>query len=188
MLMLPFAFGGEWMMRSLDRAPVPVVKPIELPVFELRTPAESVAAFGARLEQVFGLSEQRAELFADWILEASTRHDLEPEVLASLIYTESSFRKQVSSWAGAIGPAQVKPQYWRDFCGGLELTDPEHNVYCGAQVLAYYRERCGDLECALRLYNVGPGNLRLPQYQKASTRYLVRIQTHRSLFEDSTVL
>lgn len=188
LLVVPFAMSAQWVMTSLAQPPEQVVKPVAIPELELRRPFDAVEAFGVRLEQVFGLHQQRARLFADWILEASTRHDLEPEVLASLIYTESSFRKQVSSWAGAIGPAQVKPHYWRDFCGGMDLTDPEDNIYCGAQVLAHYRDQCGELECALRLYNVGPGNLRLPQYQKASSRYLVRIESHRSMFEEPTLL
>lgn len=187
-LALPFAMAAGWVSETLSSAPQSVIKPIAIPELELRQPAETVDAFAERLQQVFGLPEARSQVFADWILEASTRHDLEPSVLASLIYTESSFRKQVTSWAGAIGPAQVKPKYWTEFCGGTELDDPEHNVYCGAQVLAHFRERCGDLECALRLYNVGPGNMRLPQYQKASSRYLVRIRSNRSMFEETTML
>ena len=49
---------------------------------------------------------------------------LEPELLASLVLTESSFRKDVVSHVGAIGPAQVRPDYWSGFCGSSDLLDP----------------------------------------------------------------
>lgn len=168
----------------------PVVKDLALPSQESATVVApyDVVEFAQRLEQIFGLEAERARTFSDWILEASWRHQLEPEILASLIYTESSFRKRVRSWAGAIGPAQVMPQVWRDFCGGFDLLDPEQNVYCGAQVLAYYRAECGDIDCALRLYNVGPANLRLARYQRAGQRYVSRIESSRLLFEEHTLL
>lgn len=168
----------------------PVVKDLALPSqgdAPVVRPYE-VEAFAERLEQVFGLETDRALTFSDWILEASWRYQLEPEVIASLIHTESSFRKRVRSWAGAIGPAQVMPQIWRDFCGGFDLRDPEQNVYCGAKVLAFYRAECGDLDCALRLYNVGPGNLRLARYQLAGQRYVARIESSRVRFDAQSLL
>ncbi len=171
--------------------PLPaVVKDLALPTQEavpVVTPYD-VEEFARRLEQIFGLEANRALTFSDWILEASWRYQLEPEIIASLIYTESSFRKEVQSWAGAIGPAQVMPQIWRDFCGGFDLLDPEHNIYCGAQVLAFYKAECGDLDCALRLYNVGPGNIRLARYQLAGQRYVSRIESSRMLFDEHTLL
>ena len=168
----------------------PVVKDLALPAQEASPVVThyDVQAFAVRLEQVFGLEAERALTFSDWILEASWRYQLEPEIIASLIHTESSFRKRVQSWAGAIGPAQVMPQIWRDFCGGIDLRDPEQNVYCGAKVLAYYRAECGDIDCALRLYNVGPGNLRLARYQLAGQRYVSRIESSRVLFDEYTLL
>jgi len=168
----------------------PVVKDLALPS-QAASPVvrpDDVEAFAQRLEQVFGLGTDRALTFSDWILEASWRYQIEPEVIASLIHTESSFRKRVRSWAGAIGPAQVMPKIWRDFCGGFDLRDPEQNVYCGAKVLAFYRAECGDLDCALRLYNVGPGNLRLARYQLAGQRYVTRIESSRVLFDEHTLL
>jgi soluble lytic murein transglycosylase-like protein len=142
-----------------------------------------VTTFAARLEDVFGIDGERAVDFADWILEASARQQLPPELIAGLIYTESSFRKRVRSWAGAVGPAQVKPRFWREFCGGADLSDPEHNVHCGAQVLAHYMQQCGEFDCALRLYNVGPRNLRDPYYHKRSGHYLAKVEGHRSRLE-----
>lgn len=72
-----------------------------------------VSEFGTKVSQAFGVRPSTATEFAGWILEASTRQELEPELLASLVLTESSFRKNVRSHVGAIGPAQVRPEYWR---------------------------------------------------------------------------
>ncbi len=189
-LFLPVAFLASVIIAAVTQPLHPVVKTLPLPANEPvhGDAAYNVDEFAATLERIFGLDAERALTFSDWILEASVRQQLPPEILASLVYTESSFRKRVVSWAGAIGPAQVKPQYWRDFCGGVDLVDPEHNIYCGAQVLAYYKHRCGDLECALRLYNVGPANLRRPSYQQASNRYLARIESTRVRFDEHTLL
>ena len=136
-------------------------------------------AFGWRVHEAFGIHLDRAQEFAGWILEAADRQRLAPELIASLVFTESSFRKQVRSPAGAIGPAQIKPRYWADFCGVRDLRDPEQNIYCGAQVLAHLEGRCGGLECALASYNVGFNAWQ----RQAGLRYVSRIERHRSKFD-----
>jgi hypothetical protein len=181
---IPVAAGASFVVASLAATAGPVQQTLELPTVDGRPLwTEEVAVFARRLEEVFGLDGRHAFDFADWIMEASARQQMPPELIAGLIYTESSFRKRARSWAGAIGPAQVKPIFWREFCGGGDLTDPEHNVYCGAQVLAHYMSQCGEFECALQLYNVGPGNMRKPYYQRASHRYLAKVESHRSRME-----
>ncbi len=140
-----------------------------------------VTQFGNRVSSAFGIQNQVATEFADWILEASERQQLSPELLASLVVTESSFRKSARSHVGAIGPAQVRPEYWSDFCGTQDLHDPEQNVYCGAQVLSHLIERCeGDKVCALSAYNIGPYSKRT----RAAERYVNKIDRYLSSFED----
>ncbi len=140
-----------------------------------------VAQFGNRVSNAFGINNNVATEFADWILEASERQQLSPELLASLVVTESSFRKSVRSNVGAVGPAQVRPDYWGDFCGASDLLDPEQNVYCGAQVLSHLMERCdGDKACALAAYNVGPYATR----ENAAKRYVKKIDRYLSSFEN----
>jgi soluble lytic murein transglycosylase-like protein len=139
-----------------------------------------VDAFAHKVSQAFGVQHQTANEFAGWILEASERQHLEPELLASLVHTESTFRKEALSPVGAVGPAQVKPQYWSAFCGSSNLLDPAENIYCGAQVLSYLRERCGDERCALQAYNIGPNS----QRHQAARRYVAKIdQAHNRLLE-----
>ena len=71
-----------------------------------------VDAFGHKVARAFGVRRSTATEFAGWILEASERQELAPELLASLVLTESSFRKDARSHVGAIGPAQVRPEFW----------------------------------------------------------------------------
>lgn len=147
---------------------------------------EERRAFATRLSRGYGLKESLADEFAGWILEAATRQSLEPELLASLVMTESSFRKHARSSVGAVGPAQVRPELWQSFCPG-NLGDPEQNLYCGAQILAHYLDVCahiggaGEAEvCALRAYNIGYGNLDNPYFTDAARRYTSKIDRYRA--------
>jgi soluble lytic murein transglycosylase-like protein len=143
-----------------------------------------VAHFGNRVSNAFGIKGEVATEFADWILEASERQRLTPELLASLVVTESSFRKVARSHVGAIGPTQVRPDYWGEFCGQPDLHDPEQNVYCGAQVLSHLMERCeGDQACGLAAYNVGPYARRAG----AANRYVKKIDGYMTSLEKRTL-
>jgi soluble lytic murein transglycosylase-like protein len=155
-----------------------------LPAVMSPTPVwhDEVDAFAQRLQAIFGINAETAGEFSDWILEAARRQQLAPELLASLIFTESSFRKDAVSHVGALGPAQIRP-YWKSFCGSKMLRDPAENVYCGAQILAYFKEECGDARCALLSYNLGPRGMRMEQFASAGTRYVNRIDSHLERFE-----
>ena len=177
---VPLAVGASLVVSTFVAASAPVAFTIDLPDADTRpTWREETERFSRRLEEGFDLAPARADRFAAWILEASARQQLPPELIASLVYTESTFRTGVRSYSGAVGPAQVKPRFWQGFCGGVDLADPEQNVYCGAQILAHYAARCGDVDCAFRLYNVGPSNLRDPYYRERSHVYLAKIEDGR---------
>lgn len=134
-----------------------------------------VDAFGNKVANAFGVRASTAQEFAGWILEASERQQLEPELLASLVLTESSFRKDVRSAVGAVGPAQIRPEYWSGFCGIADLDDPAENIYCGAQVLSYLVDRCGGEGCALGAYNIGYYSER----EQAARRYVAKVDRYR---------
>ncbi len=164
--------------RGVDREPfaIPASVAAQVPW------KEEVNGFAQRVHDALGIQRATAAEFSGWILEASTRQGLSPELLASLVFTESSFRKDVTSFVGAIGPAQVKP-YWSPFCGSDDLEDPAENIYCGAQILAHYRDVCGSEQCALSAYNVGLKNLQDDgYYQEAGLRYARTIDRHLSRF------
>ena len=157
--------------------------PVALPHATSRpTWAEERDAFAARLAGAFDIERSTAGDFAGWILEASTRQTLPPELLASLVMTESTFRKHVRSPMGAVGPGQIHPDLWNGWCGA-NVADPEENVNCAAGILAHYLEVCGrrsaDPEaCALRSYNVGYRNRNNRYFAAAADRYLAKIQRY----------
>lgn len=142
-----------------------------------------VDAFGHRVSRAFGVHPKTANEFASWILEASERQQLEPDLLASLVHTESTFRKNARSSVGAVGPAQVRPNYWASFCGNADLHDPDENIYCGAQVLSYLRDQCGGEQCALHAYNVGQYSDAVP----AGRRYVAKITRARNQLRNESL-
>lgn len=136
------------------------------------------------LEGVFKLDRDKARLFAGWIHEAEEATGVPPELMTALIATESSFRFTARSWVGAVGPTQVRPKFWQDFCGG-DLLDPRNNVLCGAKVLAHYRESCPDWSCAFKKYNVGPTGYHRDSFLPAMERYIAKIRFHLSLLGET---
>jgi soluble lytic murein transglycosylase-like protein len=142
-----------------------------------------VNRFAHKLSRGFGVKITTAREFSAWLLEAADRQHLEPELLASVVLTESSFRKNVQSHVGAIGPAQVRPNFWRGFCGSSDLSDPGENIYCGAQILSHYKDRCGSESCALHAYNVGINNHRAGHRKVAGQRYVAKVDRNRSRLE-----
>lgn len=138
----------------------PHVEPLELPPDPTVYWEDLVPFFEDGLEREYG---ERARKYAPWILEASAHHGISPTLLARLIQRESSFRDAPRSQHGAIGPAQIKPRFWASFCSPHDITTPQGNVYCSAQILSYLKRRCGHIECALRHYRSGTGKT-APEY------------------------
>lgn len=156
-----------------------VSMPIPKPALPSQSWQERVDSFGLRVHKGLGVPHAKATEFAHWILEAAERQQLAPELVASLVFTESSFRKVAYSAAGAVGPTQIKPHYWAEFCGVDNLHDPEQNIYCGAQILAHLKDRCGGQACALAAYNIGVNSTR----KQAGLRYVSKIDRHRAKIE-----
>jgi soluble lytic murein transglycosylase-like protein len=100
------------------------------------------------------------------ILEAARESDLDPYLLAGLVYVESSARIDVVSSAEALGLCQLQLATASDQARrmGLDepsrarlLSDAEFNLRLGAGYLAWMLERQeGSEERALMAYNTGP--------------------------------
>ncbi|MGL6279649.1 MAG: lytic transglycosylase domain-containing protein, partial [Gaiella sp.] len=94
-------------------------------------------------------------------------YDLDPALLAAVIYTESKFDPDARSAAGAVGLMQLLPDTARGIAlrtGGdrfvvADLLDPELNVRYGSWYLRAMLDRYDDLETALAAYHAGPGNV-----------------------------
>jgi soluble lytic murein transglycosylase len=102
------------------------------------------------------------------IVQAHARnYDLQPTLLAAVIYTESKFDASARSDAGAVGLMQLLPETAKGIAartGGRrfvvdDLLDPEINVRYGAWYLRNLLNRYDDLPTALAAYHAGPGNV-----------------------------
>ena len=139
--------------------------------------------FAKLLTIAYKIPEKKADNFADWILEATYDVGVPEELLAGVIMAESTFDYYVVSSAGAVGPGQLKPKYWKDVCP--KIKDPKHNVKCAATVLQHYYEDYCDKKwnCAIRTYNVGPTNMKTKKFARASKTYLNKVNGHTRALE-----
>lgn len=99
------------------------------------------------------------------ILKASEDYDMDPAFICAVIFTESKFREDVTSSAGAKGLMQLMPEtfeYLAEKRGEEvpeDITDPEVNIDYGVYYLRYMTDTYGfkDLYTACAAYNAGPG-------------------------------
>ncbi|HSA33813.1 MAG TPA: lytic transglycosylase domain-containing protein, partial [bacterium] len=91
------------------------------------------------------------------IREAAARRDLDPALVAAVIYTESGFETHVQSSSGAIGLMQIMPRTAELLeCKYDRMYDPDTNIRCGVKFLAALLTYTkGDLIRAISGYNGG---------------------------------
>ena len=87
-------------------------------------------------------------------------------MILAVIRTESNFRPNAVSDAGAKGLMQLMPQTFLWLCEELQephsmekITDPETNVRFGTYYLSYLYEKFGSWRVALAAYNAGEGRV-----------------------------
>jgi soluble lytic murein transglycosylase len=94
-------------------------------------------------------------------------YQLDPALLAAVIYQESKFKADARSRSGAIGLMQLLPATAQGIAvhtGGTrfrtsDLYNPEINVRYGAWYLRHLLEKYGDERTALAAYNAGQDNV-----------------------------
>jgi soluble lytic murein transglycosylase len=103
----------------------------------------------------------------DIIRQQAADKNLDPAMIAAVIYAESRFRDQ-ESHAGALGLMQITPQtahVIEHLSGGTtfvtsDLSDPQINISYGSYYLRYLLDRYdGNEVAALAAYNAGTGNV-----------------------------
>jgi soluble lytic murein transglycosylase len=104
----------------------------------------------------------------DVIRQQADDKDLDPALIAAVIYAESRFQEGQVSRAGAIGLMQVTPDTARFIArrsGGTaftiaDLDEPQINIAYGTFYLRYLHDRFdGDVVHALAAYNAGDGTV-----------------------------
>ena len=105
--------------------------------------------------------------YFDTIESVTENYDFDPRIFHALVREESSFNKDIRSWAGARGLSQLMPATGKQVAGWLgisvttsKLHDPETNLKIGSRYLHYlfgYFDNNPFL--AVAAYNAGEGNV-----------------------------
>ncbi len=98
------------------------------------------------------------------IRDAARRNDLDPALVAAVIYAESGFREGAVSESGAVGLMQLLPSTALEIAlrtGGerfevADLRDPRVNIRYGSHYLAYLLDHyAGSVVAAVAAYHAG---------------------------------
>ena len=126
-------------------------------------------------------------------------------LLSSLIFQESRFQNNVTSWSGAFGLMQIMPATAKNF--GIDTTaSPSENIRAGIKYIKWlegiFKEEFEDenerIKFILASYNVGPGHVidaqnlarkfgKNPQVWDNSVDYYVLHKSNPKFYNDSVV-
>lgn len=119
--------------------------------------------------------------FSEVIVQASRLYDLNPALIAAVIQTESNFKPNAVSYAGAKGLMQINPPTQR-YLKLRDAYDPQQNIFAGSRYLRELLNRFnGDIVSALAAYNAGPGAVDrhdgVPPY-KETRKYVQKVLSY----------
>lgn len=127
------------------------------------------------------LDRYAALKFAEYVLDASTRFNVDPFIIASMIIKESHVKYKAKSRRGAYGLMQIN---WKIHRTGLrasfhqinsvsDLIQPKNNILAGTYIFASYLDSAkGDVSKALSRYLGSPGR----KYRASVMRYHGKMQ------------
>ncbi len=102
------------------------------------------------------------------IIETSTEYNVDPLLIAAIIFAESGYKREIVSRAGAVGVMQLMPptasetakKHHIAYTCGSDLTDIGINIRLGtahfSDLLEYYDR---DIQKSLAAYNAGKANV-----------------------------
>ena len=120
-------------------------------------------------------------------------YDLDPALIAAVIYQESKFDTEARSDAGAIGLMQLQPDTARGIAtrtGGSQfrvkdLYDPEINVRYGSWYLRHLLNKYGTEDRALAAYNGGQGNVDRGIVYPETRAYVRRVGELKAIYREA---
>jgi soluble lytic murein transglycosylase len=123
----------------------------------------------------------------------AANYDLDPALVAAVIYQESKFDPNAQSDSGAVGLMQVLPETAKGIAtrtGGSQfrvrdLRNPEINVRYGSWYLRHLLDKYGSEEKALAAYNGGQGNVDRGVVYRETQHYVERVLELRGIYRDA---
>lgn len=103
--------------------------------------------------------------YTELIVSEAEKNDLDPALVAAVIFCESGYRPAVTSGAGARGLMQLMPATAAEVAEKLgmatyteeKLTEPEVNIALGCWYLRFLMDEFQSEKAAIAAYNAGPG-------------------------------
>jgi soluble lytic murein transglycosylase-like protein len=117
-----------------------------------------------------------------YILDSSTRHNIDPLLIFAQMSQESSFKKKATSHKGASGLMQLMPATAMRW-GVKNIYNPQQNIEAGVKYMRWLLDEFGgDVKLALAAYNAGEGAVKkhgnqIPPYSETRS-YVARITAH----------
>lgn len=111
--------------------------------------------------------ERREKLYVQTAILAAAEFKIPPSLVLAVIRTESDFRPNAVSNAGACGLMQLMPQTFSflqesafdEQLPSSAIFDPDVNIRYGTYYLSYLFEKFGNWFTALAAYNAGEGRV-----------------------------
>ncbi|MEX1308291.1 MAG: lytic transglycosylase domain-containing protein [Eubacteriales bacterium] len=124
--------------------------------------------FGFRVGREIYYQQRYPLEYKEIIEEYANQYNLDPYLVASVIWVESKFDKDAQSGKGALGLMQIMPDTGEWIAGKEQYTDftatdlfePEISIALGCWYLNYLNERFSyNMPLVLAAYNSGPGRV-----------------------------
>ncbi len=129
---------------------------------------------------------EKAHHFMPAFQAAGAKYGIDPNLLASVAWTESNFNPDAVSHAGAQGLMQIMPGTAEGL--GVDPRDPLQAIDGAARYLRTQLDRFGDTRLALAAYNAGPGAVQkyggIPPYEE-TTAYVAKVIGRLEQFRSS---
>ncbi|RKD86159.1 MltF family protein [Mangrovibacterium diazotrophicum] len=128
------------------------------------------------LDDYHSISNGKISPFDDIIKAKSKHYGLDWRLTAAVIYQESKFDPEATSWAGAYGLMQVMPES-ADLFRIIDYEEPDRNIEVGVRMLKWlddnFRKEVPDslerIKFVLAAYNVGLGHVK--DAQRLAAKY-----------------